>query len=192
MSTPPEAVARLRALNAAYDETSLVVYQAYPAQLGKDLLALGRFGGAWRFDRHTKIQASWVGTVQRYASGDRPDREFIAAIRVLRTGFDAMLIAALQVDFDPKLYQSKHSWRLATRFSPVLVEWEPDGPNAADPQSPRFRLHGPLVRRFAEEWVIGIEDVSSRFLDPGALENLVRLEKPYPVPPEVRLRIGLR
>lgn len=175
-----------RALLARFDADAVVVYQAYPEELGREIVEMGRFGGSWRFDRHTRIQPSWRGTLRRYAFGERPDRERILAVRVRRAGFDALLTAALQQDFDERLYASRQAWRLATRFAPVLVEWEPD-PDGGE-EVARLRLHGPLVRRFAEEWVVGIEDVSARARAAGTDHPV---EEPYPVPADVAVRIGL-
>ncbi len=179
-----------RSLHARFDADAVVVYQAYPEALGRELVAMGRFGGSWRFDRHTRIQPSWRGTLRRYAWGERPDRERILAVRVRRAGFDALLTAALQQAFDERLYASKQAWRLATRFAPVLVEWDADPSDGdEDDEVARLRIHGPLVRRFAEEWVVGIDDVSALARATDADHSA---EAPYPVADDVAVRIGLR
>jgi hypothetical protein len=124
----------------------------------------------------------------RYACGDRLDRERLLAVSVRRRGFDALLQAALAKDFDPALYASKHAWRLATRYAPVLVEWEPS-PDGTE--IPRFVLHGPLVRRFAEEWVEGVEDVTALARAERDAAGAAPVEAAYPVPDDVGRRIGL-
>jgi hypothetical protein len=170
-----------RTLTARFDEDEVVVYQAYPEELGRELARLGRFGGSWRFDRHTRVQPSWRWTMHRYSWGDRQDRSRLLAIRLHRAGFDAMLNAALKEEFDPEIYPSKRAWRLALRFSPVLVEWDAD--------VARFVILGPLIRTFAETWVAGIEDITA-FARERRAAGGGPPESAYPLAAETARRIG--
>ncbi len=171
-----------RSLLAQFDDDRVVAYQAYDEQLGAEILARGSLGGGWRYDRHTRLQTGVAFTANRYDFGRRPDRTRIVAISLSRDGFDALLMAALTAEWDERLYKTKASWRLATRFAPVLVEWVGD--------APRFVVHGALLRRMATEWVVGLEDVSAVFralCGGGPAPE----ERPYPVPSDVASRLGL-
>jgi hypothetical protein len=172
-----------RALIASFDAESVVAYQAFPEALGAEIVARRGLGGGWRFDRHTRLQTSWRFVADRYAFGDRLHRSRILAIHVSRAGFDALVTAALTAEWDPALYKTSGAWRLATRFAPVLVEWIDE--------TPRFVVHGPLVRQLATEWVVDLRDVSAEFRALRDGEARAPQEADYPVPPDVAARIGL-
>jgi len=170
-------------LNASFDDTTVVTYQAFGEAMAAELLERGGLGGSWRYDRHTRLTMDWAFIADRYAFGDRLARSRILAIEVSRRGFDAILTAALTMEWNEGLYKTRAGWRLATRFAPVLVEWSTD--------TPRLVVHGPLVRQLATEWVTGLRDVTDAFRavrDDGVVPPT---ERRYPIGDDVSARLGI-
>lgn len=173
-----------RELIASFGDECVVAYQAFDARMAADVLGRRGLAGRWRYDRHTRLQLPWSFVADRYAFGDRLDRPCIVAIAIARAGFDALVTAALNAEWDEQLYKTKGSWRLATRFAPVLVEWV--GP------TPRLVVHGPLVRQLATEWVVDLRDVTADFQAIRAGTAQPPVEREYPLATDVAQRIGLR
>jgi hypothetical protein len=164
---PPASRARAgpRRLLATFDERSVVVWQAHRHEVADEALRRQRFGGElWRTDRVTRFRVSLPSLLARTTWATRQGRERILAVRLARVGFDAILRQAVPAEFDPEVYPTRGAWHLATRYANVTVSWHRD----VDPagcecgwDTPRMGLREHALRSFTDEWVEGVEDVTS-------------------------------
>jgi len=184
MDSPVEG----RRVLAQFDDDAVWVYQAHGDELAAHALAQGRFGGAkWKADRLMRLRTSLPGVAVRSDWGRREGRGRILAIRLRRAGFDAMLRQAVYAHFHEKIYKSRRSWQLATRYAAVTVEWVPDTSPAGNPltrERVRLGLRGPALRRFNEDWILGVVEVTDlvRSMRDAGTEGEVPAEAPYPLP----------
>lgn len=83
------------------------------------------------------------------------------------------------------------------RRSPARVQWDPERDLRLNPlpyRSLQLGLAGEAAARYADEWIVGIEDVTPlarqihglvRAGEPAAAAGLLPEERPYPVADEV-------
>lgn len=185
-----------RRVRAAFDERRVVVWQAHTDEIADYALANGRFGGAaWRRDRVTRFRLSLGSLLGRTEWAKRPGRERVLAVSLAREGFEALLRQSAHAEFEPGLYASRAAWRLATRYAPVSVAWHPDvDEHGRDlpTETLRIGVRDAALRRFTEEYVVGVEDwtpwVGRHRADGGPLPTLVE----YPLAaPQLRILAGL-
>jgi hypothetical protein len=104
--------------------------------------------------------------------------------------------------FIPERYASEAAWKEAVASSAVRLQWDPDhDPNGGkvERRAIQLGLRGDACRRFADEWLLAIEDVTPFVLDqrvhatPSRYAELVMpTERVYPVAdPEVAARLGV-
>lgn len=182
---------------AQFDETSVVVYQAYNARIGHYAAAHGRFGGDFSFSRMTWLKTNFLWMMYRSGWGTKPDQEITLAIVLDRGGFETILESAVASSFQASGLPTREEWEEAVARSDVRLQWDPDhGPSGA-PQKRRaiqIGIRGDVVHRFNDEWLIAIEDVSSfvaeqRGRDPSVLVTPRERVLPLPAPLAGRLRI---
>ncbi len=186
-----------RAVAASYDDDSVVLWSAHTSPVADATLAQGAFGGPdWRLNRVTRVRTSLPSLLARCDWGRRVGRERVLAVRVARPGFDAMLRQAVHAEFDPSIYRSRASWRLASRYAAVWVSWHPDLAHtgeALDRQTLRIGLRGEALRRFSTEWMVGVEDWTEwvqAHRDGPDPATPVPVQRPYPVASDLERRLA--
>jgi uncharacterized protein DUF4291 len=186
-----------RHILAQFDDDSVVVYQAYRPDIGHYAAKHGAFGGGFSFSRMTWIKPNFLWMMFRSGWGTKPEQEVTLAIRVRRTGFDAILSQAVPSSFAKELYASEAAWRSAVEASSVRSQWDPDhdpGGAPLDRRALQLGLRGEVLRRWAGEWIESIDDVSDLVAsqrDRPTAGLLVPQERVYPVPTEAAGRLGL-
>jgi hypothetical protein len=153
-----------RHILAQYDERSVVVYQAFCPAIGRWAVEHGRLGeGGFSFDRMSWIKPNFLWMMFRSGWATKPDQEVILAIRLAREGFDQLLAQAVPSSFVPELYPDKEAWQRAVSRSDVRLQWDPDhlpGGGKAERRAIQLGLRGATLRRYAEEWTLGVEDIT--------------------------------
>jgi hypothetical protein len=192
-----------RHILAQYDETSVVVYQAYRPSTGEWAAQHGSFGGqGFSFSRMSWIKPNFLWMMFRSGWGTKEAQEVTLAVRLRRDGFDEILRRAVHSQPDPDVYRDEGEWRVAGRSADVRLQWDPDHAPGGAPLERRaiqLGLRGDALRRYATEWVLHIEDVSPHVAEGRALVHAKQLdrlltprERVYiPADPDVRRRIGL-
>jgi hypothetical protein len=191
-----------RHILAHYDDERVVVYQAYRPEIGLDAAANGRFGSAWSRSRMTWIKPNFLWMMFRCGWAQKEGQEIVLGISLARAGFDAILAEAVHSSFIPERYASEAAWKEAVASSAVRLQWDPDhDPNGGkvERRAIQLGLRGDACRRFADEWLLAIEDVTPFVLDqrvhatPSRYAELVMpTERVYPVAdPEVAARLGV-
>jgi hypothetical protein len=191
-----------RYILAQYDDDALIVYQAYRPSIAEFAVAEQRFGGEWSFERMSWIKPNFLWMMFRCGWAEKPGQERVLAIRLARSGFDAMLADAVHSSYVAEVYGDPATWKRRVKRSDVRLQWDPDH----DPHGQKLErraiqlgLRGAMLREFASSWCLGIEDVTAWVREQHAhirAHRLEQLQTPreeiYPVcDSEVAGRLGL-
>ena len=152
-----------RVILAQSDAESVVVYQAYRPSIGHYAAQHRHFGGEFSMTRMTWINPNFLWMMYRSGWGTKEGQEVTLAIRLTRSAFNEILGGAVNSSFDSNLYSSHDEWKQAVGDSNVRLQWDPDhGPTGAplDRRAIQLGLRGPVVQKYAREWILGIEDIS--------------------------------
>lgn len=119
------------------------------------------------------------------------------AVEITREGFVRALRDACLSHYVPALHADRADWKRGLRRSSARVQWDPERDLRLNPlpyRSLQLGLSGESVARYADEWTVGIEDVTPlarqvhglvRDGDPGGAAALLPAETPYPLEPDV-------
>jgi len=152
-----------RVILAQYDETSIVVYQAYRPAIGHFAARNGYFGGEFRLSRMTWIKPNFLWMMYRSGWGEKPGQEVILAIRLQRSAFDFILARAVFSKYVPEIYQTPQTWSEAVKTSDVRLQWDPDrSPTGGklERRAIQLGLRGEAIAKYSREWIVSIEDIS--------------------------------
>ena len=84
-----------RHILARYDDSSVVVYQAFCPEIAKFACENGRFGGPkYSFERMTWIKTNFLWMMYRAGWATKKNQEHILAVTIKRHGFNEILRAA--------------------------------------------------------------------------------------------------
>ena len=188
MILPPEAQPLLLALAPAIADAAL---------------AAATFVPPFSFGRMTWIKPSFLWLMHRSRWGHKPGQERVLAVRLTRAGWETALALAVPTAYDPAVFRSPADWRAAFRDAKVHVQWDPERSlrGAGLPYgSIQVGLSRHVITTYAEEWVVGLEDLTPRvkkmyaLLQAGQADKARRHlppEKVYPVPDALRERLGM-
>lgn len=152
-----------RHILAQYDDTSIVVYQAYRPSIGHFAARNGYFGGDFSFTRMSWIKPGFLWMMYRSGWGRKEGQEVTLAVRIQRTAFDEILRQAIPSTYRSDLYSSQEKWQEAVAHSSVRVQWDPDHNPAGSPLERRaiqLGLRGETLAHYARAWIVEIEDIS--------------------------------
>lgn len=192
----------VRQIRAVYRDLTITVYQAYPHQIANEALELGRFGTSFSRNRMTWIKPSFLWMMYRSGWATKANQERILSIQLSRQGFEWALRRSGLSHYDEAIYENRHVWEQAKRL-PVRVQWDPERDlrlRALPQRSLQVGLSGEAVRRYVDEWIQGVEDVTKLSRAVAALivegrlqeaEEMLPPEVPYPLPDDIAHRIGV-
>ncbi|QIQ04756.1 DUF4291 domain-containing protein [Streptomyces liangshanensis] len=184
--TPPN---RIRALHTA---DTITVYQAYAPAIGLPAARDGRFPEVWKRDRMTWVKPSFLWMMYRCGWGLKEGQETVLAVEISREGFDWALRHACPARYDRRVYADQASWKRELKRAPARVQWDPERDlrlSALPYRSLQLGLVGEAARRYADEWTVGITDVTPlarrvhELVRAGEVEGagaLLPVETPYP------------
>ena len=188
-----------RHILAQYDDTSIVVYQAYRPAIGHWAAEFGHLGGpAFSFHRMSWIKPNFLWMMYRSGWGTKDGQQVVLAIRIRREAFDTILASAVHSARNDDVYGSETAWQAAVARSEVRLQWDPDhdpSGSALVRRAVQLGLRGKTLRQFAGEWTIEVEDISA-FVAEQREHRGARLvtprERVYPVTDAaVAQRLGL-
>ena len=180
----------LREIRADYDSETITVYQAYSPPIAGPAVAQQRFVAPFSFGRMTWIKPSFLWMMERCGWGKKPDQQVTLAVRITRAGWEEALGQAVLTE-------------RGASGAAVLVQWDPERSlrgGKLEHRSIQVGLSRHLIRRYAEEWVVAIADLSPlvarmRSLraagDHDHARRLLPPERPYPVSDELARRLGI-
>ncbi|MET9364960.1 DUF4291 domain-containing protein [Streptomyces sp. NPDC006632] len=151
---------RIRALHTA---STITVYQAYAPALGLAAARDGRFPAAWKRERMTWIKPSFLWMMYRSGWGTKEGQETVLAVEIRRDGFDWALEHACLSHYDREVHGEPGDWKRELKRAPARVQWDPERDlhlRALPYRSLQLGLVGEAVRRYADEWIVDVRDVT--------------------------------
>ncbi|WUH92521.1 DUF4291 domain-containing protein [Streptomyces sp. NBC_00433] len=191
-----------REIRALYDSETITVYQAYSPAVAEPAAAGGRFSAGYSRDRMTWIKPSFLWMMYRSSWGTAVGQERVLAIRIRRDGFEWALAHSALSSYDSHVHASRDAWKRDMRHSPVRVQWDPERDLDLRPTPPRslqVGLRAEASHRYADEWTVGIDDVTelaheihelTRTGSRTQAAHLLPTERPYPLPGPLVSRIA--
>ncbi|WP_353944427.1 DUF4291 domain-containing protein [Streptomyces sp. HUAS MG91] len=180
-------------IRAAHTPSTVTVYQAYAPEIGLPAARDGRFPALWKRDRMTWIKPSFLWMMYRCGWAEKPGQEVVLAVEISREGFEWALRHACLSSYTRSVHSDQAAWKRELRRSPARVQWDPERDLSLQPlahRSLQLGLSGEAVRLYADEWTVGISDVTALAREvraavrDGDRERAARLlpaERPYPV-----------
>jgi hypothetical protein len=183
----------IREVRAVFDTETIRVYQAYRDEIADAALAAGRFVPPFRRTRMTWIKPSFLWMMYRCGWAEKEDgQRRVLAIDLSRAGFESALLQACPSDEQPP----------AARRAHVRVQWDPERDlylRRLPIRSLQVGLSGIALAAYVDEWTVRLSEVTElaktirahlRRGDRLAAEQLLPLERHYPLPLDVAKRIG--
>ncbi|MFE5882138.1 DUF4291 domain-containing protein [Streptomyces hydrogenans] len=198
--TEPRPAHQIRALHT---DSTVTVYQAYPPEIGLAAARDGRFPPAWKRDRMTWIKPSFLWMMYRCGWGTKEGQERILAVEITRDGFEWALRHACLSHYERGLHTDHDAWRRELKRAPARVQWDPERDLRLQPlphRSLQLGLTGEAARRYADEWIVDVTDVTASahrihaHVREGELDAARRLlpdERPYAVREEALAHLHL-
>lgn len=175
----------------------MTVYQAYGPEIGLAAARDGRFPAAWKRDRMTWIKPSFTWMMYRCGWGTKEGQETVLAVEVSREGFVWALRNSCLSHYVPGLHEDQAAWKRQLRRASARVQWDPERDLRLNPlpyRSLQLGLSGEAAARYADEWIVGIEDVTALAAEihglvrAGQLDlaaGLLPVERAYPLDEDV-------
>jgi hypothetical protein len=160
---PHEAIIDVE-IRARFDESTVRIYQAYPAEIARPALAAGRLVVPFKLSRMTWIKPSFNWMMYRSGYATKPAQELVLGIDITRKGFEwRWSMQCYQhsiLAFIPRCPTGKSSCtRSRCEFSEIqnatgrlqLIE---------DVRAIQIGLSGDAVSYYVNDWITHIEDVT--------------------------------
>jgi hypothetical protein len=185
---------RIRAVHTA---STVTVYQAYDPEIGLPAARCGRFPTAWKRDRMTWVKPSFLWMMYRCGWGTKEGQETVLAIEIIREGFEWALRHACLSHYERGLHLDRDTWKRQLKHAPARVQWDPERDLRLQPlpyRSLQLGLSDEGARRYADEWIVTITDVTPlareihtlmRNDEPDTAVRLLPEERPYPAGDEL-------
>lgn len=148
---------------AHFDDSTIIVYQAFTQATGNEALRRGRFGTGFGLHRTSWLKTSFLWMMHRSAWGLAARQECVLAIRVSLPFFDGLVRDAIPTGFEDSTGQTKDQWQSMQKNSDVLIQWDPDrGPMGEKKQRRAIQLglRGHLLRQYAADEILEIIDMT--------------------------------
>lgn len=167
---------------AQYDSERVVVYQAYHPSIGNFATQNGYFGGPFKMSRMSWIKPNFLWMMYRSGWGMKENQEITLAIHLKREAFDHILASVVYSSYRESGYQSQNDWKRALKDSDVRLQWDPDHDpvgNKVERRAIQLGLRGETIEKYAKEWILEIEDISSfvaeqkKYVQAGRWEELL-------------------
>lgn len=161
---------------ASYDDSSIVVYQAYNDRIADAVVAANNFHSEEVLRAgYIRTRMSWIKTnflwmMFRSGWATKADQTRVLALRLTRVGFEELLASA------------------ATKGpGDVRLQWDPDhdpaGDKAGDRRAIQLGLRGRALERLSTEFLVSVSDVTDFVREQAAVaatsELMTPLERVY-------------
>lgn len=177
-------------VRAHHTDSTVTVYQAYRPGIGLAAARHGRFTSSWSRERMTWIKPSFLWMMYRCGWATKKDQETVLAVEISREGFVWALRNACLSHYVPVLHGDAAAWKRELRQAPARVQWDPERDLRLQPlpyRSLQLGLAGEAAARYADEWIVGIEDVTPLVREIHSLVREGRLERAAGRLPEERV-----
>ena len=187
-----------RQIRARRTDRGLIVYQAYGDAIADAALEAQTLVPPFSLSRMTWIKPSFLWMAGRSGWATKPGQERVLSIEIRCDGLWWALEHACLSHFDTVAHTTETAWRAALDAAPVRVQWDPERTLRLEHQpfrSIQIGLRGEAVRRYVDDWILSIIDVTEVHRSVGALVAGGRLtdaaamlpdelpiEPPHPIP----------
>lgn len=153
----------MKRIFAYYDDEGIFVYQAFKPSVVEFAVENGTFGKGFGLDRITWIKPSFGWILQRTNYASKHKMEAIAKIKLSHEAWYEILSNSVPSQFDELRYENQMQWNLEVEKSDIIHQWDPD--RALDGRKLERRaiqigLRGEAIKRYVNEWIISVEDVT--------------------------------
>ncbi len=201
----PRWPSRGRHILAHFDESSIIVYQAYNPAIGRFALAHGHLGGPdFSLSRMSWIKPNFLWMMYRSGWGTKEGQHVTLGLRLSRDFFDGLLELVVPSTHDPHSFPDRAAWQAAIETSEVRLQWDPDHAPAGQKMERRaiqIGLRGSMLQALAKGELIEIIDLTEFVAaqrphalgsDPSMLEMPVeRVYTPRSVAARKRIQIDV-
>ena len=152
-----------RHLLAQFDADSIVVYQAFRAEIAQEAVSLQRFGRSFSLGRMSWIKPNFLWMMYRSGWATKINQERVLAVRLRRSFFERLLGCAVRSTYTAGFWASRDAWQDAVRSSDVRLQWDPDHDPSGNPVERRaiqLGLRGATLRQYAGPAMLEILDVT--------------------------------
>ena len=191
----------MRKIFAQYDDEGIYVYQAFKPSIVAAALRHGTFDKGFSLDRMTWIKPSFGWMLYRSGYASKHRQEAILKIKLSHTGFLEILRQSVETSFNPKIYESEYAWSAALAKSEVRHQWDPERNlygEKLERRAIQIGIGGETVKRYVNEWIIGLEEVTDLSKEIGQAVNnknrvlpVVPSEIEYAITDELSRRLGI-
>lgn len=191
-----------RHILAQFDAETIIVYQAYRADIGHFVAQHSVFGGGFSYARMSWIKPNFLWMMYRSGWGTKENQEVTLALRLRRTFFDSLLAQAVSSSWDRDQFATQEDWTAAVARSAVRLQWDPDHhPSGArlERRAIQLGLRGEVLEAFGQRELVEVMDLSAFVAEQreqlqwhGVSALLTPHEQVYrPADPELAARMGL-
>jgi hypothetical protein len=150
---------------AHYDDSSVVVYQAYRPSIARYALSNGAFGGPeFSFSRMSWIKPNFLWMMYRSAWATADGQEMVLGIRLSRTFFEKILGAAVPSSHGSGSAETRAEWQARLGSSEVRLQWDPDHDplgGKLERRAIQLGLRGSVLRAYATSEIREIIDMTA-------------------------------
>lgn len=152
-----------RHILAQFDADSIVVYQAFRAEIAQEAVGLQRFGRGFSLGRMSWIKPNFLWMMYRSGWATKTDQEHVLAVRLRRPFFERVLGCAVRSTYHHEYWPSRQAWQDAVRSSDVRLQWDPDhdpSGDAVERRAIQLGLRGATLREYAGPAILEIVDMT--------------------------------
>ncbi|MDE7478613.1 MAG: DUF4291 domain-containing protein [Lachnospiraceae bacterium] len=155
-------------IRALYTEDTIRVYQAYNEVIASEAVKKGTFGSHFKMERMTWIKPSFLWMMYRCGWGTKEAQEHVLAIDMKREAFDFIVQNAVISTYKNDLGISQEEWKEQIKRSDIRCQWDPERDIHGNPleyRSIQLGLRGNAVRKYVNEWIVNITDITDYVKD---------------------------
>jgi hypothetical protein len=188
-------------VRADYDRDTIVVYQAFRAEIAEPAVRAQRFVEPFSLNRMTWIKPSFLWLMGRSNWARKPGQEHILAVRITREGWESALSQAVLTGYQRGVHADHADWEQQMKHARVHVQWDPERTLAGavgDARSIQVGLSRHVIADYVGTWTTEIRDITptvrkmADLIKAGrkdrAAEHLPK-ERPYELPPHIARRL---
>ncbi len=150
----------------------------------------------------TWIKPSFLWMMYRCGWGTKAGQETVLAVEITRGGFEWALQHSCLSHYVPGPHPDRDAWQRQVKRAPARVQWDPERDLHLRPlphRSLQLGLSGEAARRYADEWIVSIDDVTPlvheihalvQGRDQDSATRLLPKERPYPSGDDLLAHIG--
>ena len=151
-------------IRALYSKDTIRVYQAYNKIIASEAVMKGTFGNNFKMDRMTWIKPSFLWMLYRCGWAKQENQECVLAIDIPRNAFAYLVAIAVISTYQEEMYRSREEWKRLIHSSDIRLQWDPERDIHGNPlnyRSLQLGLRGEAVRKYVNEWIVDITDITS-------------------------------